>query len=110
MKNINIAKEFSETPLGRFADDSLYNGTTFRESFLRPALDANSKVAVVIDGVEGYGSSFLEEAFGGLVRKGYYTSGQLAEKLEIRFEDVDFSVYRDLIWKYINEAKMESKS
>ena len=28
-------------------------------------------VTIELDGVRGFGSSFLEEAFGGLVRKGY---------------------------------------
>jgi len=28
-------------------------------------------VVIDLDGVRGYGSSFLEEAFGGLVRKGF---------------------------------------
>ena len=107
MKTIRIAKDYSDTPLGRFPDDGEFNGSRFREEFLRPALDANDKVAIDIEGVEGYGSSFLEEAFGGLVRKGYFSAADLNRKLEIVYNDKDFKIYRDLIWRYIKEAKRE---
>jgi hypothetical protein len=107
MKTIRIATEYSDTPLGRFPADGDFNGTKFREEFLRPALQSESKVIVVIDDVEGYGSSFLEEAFGGLVRKGYFSAHQLMDKLKIDYKDPDFKLYGDLIWRYIKDAKME---
>ena len=34
-----------------------------------PALQNSDKVEVIFDGVAGFGYSFLEEAFGGLVQK-----------------------------------------
>ena len=104
MKRIKIAEEYSDTPLGRYADDSDFNGERFREDFLRPALSGTETVTVDIDGAEGYGSSFLEEAFGGLVRKGYFSSADLHSRLRIDCADPDFILYRDLIWKYIDEA------
>lgn len=107
MKRIKIATDYSDTPVGRFPEDGEYNGTRFREEFLRPALSEEDKVRVDIDGVEGYGSSFLEEAFGGLVRKGYFTVPELRKRLEIAYEDQDFRMYHDLVWKYIQEAKSE---
>ena len=58
-----------------------------------------------IDGTEGYGSSFLEEAFGGLVRKGYCTAAELHDRLKIETADPAFKVYSTLIWKYIDEAE-----
>src|SRR4051812_14200605 len=106
MKKIKIATDYSDTPVGRFPQDGEFNGTKFREDFLRPALE-NDKVEVEIDGVEGYGSSFLEEAFGGLVRQGYYTAADLKKKLLISFKDRAFKMYHDVIWKYIQEAKPE---
>jgi hypothetical protein len=109
MKRIKIATDYSDTPLGRAPEDGQFSGTRFREELLRPALDANDKVEVDIDDVEGYGSSFLEEAFGGLVRKGYFTQDQLKNKLQITFKDRDFEVYRTLIWKYIREARREAR-
>lgn len=67
-KTINIARDFSRYPAGRFPSDGPFNGQLFRENFLKPALHENDVIAVELDGTRGYGSSFLEEAFGGLVR------------------------------------------
>ena len=70
-KKLNIATDFSKYPGGRFVDDGPFSGQLFREDFLAPLLVANEKIEINMDGVRGYGSSFLEEAFGGLVRKGF---------------------------------------
>lgn len=70
MKTISIAKDFSVYPGGRTPEDGPYSGKEFREKLLLPIFNSNEKVAVEFDGVRGYGSSFLEEAFGGLVRRG----------------------------------------
>jgi hypothetical protein len=105
MKRIDIAKDFSDTPLGRYPTDSPVSGERFREELLCPALKDNDPVTVVIDGAEGYGSSFLDEAFGGLVRKGYYSADRLEQLLKIEYNDPDYAIYRDLIWKYIKEAR-----
>ena len=66
---IVIADDFSPYPAGRFPEDGRFNGTTFRRDYLAPALRQGDTVEVVFDGVAGFGSSFLEEAFGGLVRE-----------------------------------------
>ena len=67
-QTINIARDYSSLPGGRYRDDGPGNGTAFREDFLVPALKKGGAVRVVLDGAAGYPSSFLEEAFGGLVR------------------------------------------
>ena len=67
-KRIAIAEAFSPYPAGRYLEDGKYNGTAFRREHLVPALREFDIVDVVFDGVAGFGSSFLEEAFGGLVR------------------------------------------
>jgi len=110
MKSIKISTDFSDVPLGRYSTDSDYSGERFREDFLRPALNSDEKVSVNIDGAEGYGSSFLEEAFGGLIRKGPFTREQLKKCLIIVNNDASFRIYRDLIWKYIDEAKPDRKN
>lgn len=110
MKTIKISTEYSETPLGRYPEDGDYNGARFRDDYLRAALEKEDKVVVDIDDVEGYGSSFLEEAFGGLVRKGYFTATDLKRKLEIRYLHSEFRIYGELIWKYIKEAKVDKKN
>jgi STAS-like domain of unknown function (DUF4325) len=70
-KIIKVAEEFSRYPAGRYKADGPFSGEKFREEYLRPILEANTTATIELDGVRGYGSSFLEEAFGGLVRIGY---------------------------------------
>lgn len=74
---INIAEQFTRFPAGRYRSDGRYSGERFREDFLAPALRQHAKVAVQLDGTMGYGSSFLEEAFGGLVRAGFESEALL---------------------------------
>ena len=71
MKRIELAKDFSRYPAGRYNEDGPYSGQAFREKFLEPNIDSEETITIVLDGARGYGSSFLEEAFGGLVRKGF---------------------------------------
>jgi hypothetical protein len=69
---INIAKDFARYPFGRYRTDGPYSGQRFREDFLAPALRRDTaEITVVLDGAIGMGSSFLEEAFGGLIRDGF---------------------------------------
>ena len=107
MRKISIAKDFSDTPVGRYPSDGKYNGESFREDYLVPALRAEDRVTVNIDDAEGYGSSFLDEAFGGLIRKGHFTVAQIEAKLTIECLNPDYDMFKRLIWKYIKEAKRE---
>jgi len=109
MKTISIGKDYSDTPLGRYEGDGPFNGTRFREEFLRPALESGEAVHVKIDDTEGYGSSFLDEAFGGLVRFGYFSASELQSKLVIELEDQDYNLYKNLIWRYIDSAQPAPK-
>lgn len=104
MKTIKIATDYSETPLGRYPTDSAVSGQRFREEFLCPGFKESDELTVDIDDVEGYGSSFLDEAFGGLVSKGYFDAKELHRRLTIKCSNPDFEIYRDLIWKYIDAA------
>ena len=99
-----IARDFSSEPFGRYPSDGPFNGEKFREDILRPLLSRYSIVTVDIDGTEGYGSSFLEEAFGGLVRKGYFTAEDLRHHLKISSHAAAFRTYVTSIWKYIDQA------
>lgn len=71
MRRIDIARDFSRYPAGRMKTDGPFSGELFRERFLQPAMEQNEDIELVMDGTRGYGSSFLEEAFGGLVRAGH---------------------------------------
>ena len=73
MITINIANGYTKTPGGRFKSEGDFSGEDFRDSILIPkyleAVKQNQLLCINLDGGYGYGSSFLEEAFGGLVRK-----------------------------------------
>jgi len=98
---INIAKDFSKYPGGRFLADGDFSGTRFRSEVLVPALERYECVRIELDGTLGYGSSFLEEAFGGLVREGGFTASDLRNRLDLNTGDENLSY---TIRRYIDEA------
>ncbi|WP_022963820.1 STAS-like domain-containing protein [Halopseudomonas pelagia] len=91
---VDVGK-FSKTPFGRYEDDGEYNGTKFRELklkdlFLDPGVE---KVIVQLDTVQDgyeYGSSFLEESFGGLVREYKLSADEVFKKLEVKTKYQDY--------------------
>lgn len=102
-KMINIEKDFTWAPAGRYRKHGDYTGQVFRESLLVPALKESNNVTVDLDGVIGYGSSFIEEAFGGLVRVHGYSQEQLKKRLHIK--TVEFPSIKQEIWSYISDAE-----
>ncbi|MCX7091895.1 MAG: STAS-like domain-containing protein [Methylobacter sp.] len=83
---IDIGQDFSRYPAGRYKTDGPFSGEIFRAQFLVPVLDNNEHAIIELDGTAGYGSSFLEEAFGGLVRLGY-SSAQIKTAVTLHSED-----------------------
>lgn len=68
MKTIRV-KEFTEFPGPRYRSLGPFSGEEFREDVLVPAIKAHgTNIEIDLDDTFGYGSSFLEEAFGGLLR------------------------------------------
>lgn len=104
MKTIRVAQDFSRYPAGRFTTDGPFSGEFFRKKFLRPAIEEQDHLVVDLDGARGYGSSFLEEAFGGLVRDGI-SKADLVKKLTIQATNQSL---RKEILEYIEEAKVVS--
>lgn len=84
---LNLAEEFSPFPYGRDKTDGNFCGEIFRDEYLIPAFrkarDANEALEVSLEGVQA-GPSFLEEAFGGMVRQLIRDS--------ISFEDIQKTV------------------
>lgn len=101
VKTINIANEFSKVPYGRYPDDGDYSGERFRNEYLVPSLNDYDKVIIELDGARGYGSSFLDEAFGGLIREKIISKSDLLDKLEIRSK---YESYKLEIDSYISDA------
>ena len=103
-KKIVIARDFSPYPAGRFVTDGRFNGTTFRLNHLMPALRDFNRVEVVFDGVAGFGSSFLEEAFGGLIREEGIDLEELNEKLTLSTTEPDLKDDIELAKEYMKLA------
>ena len=97
-RTISIAKNFSRFPGGRFRTDGPFSGEAFRRKHLVPALRMDTPLSVDLNGTLGYGSSFLEEAFGGLVRVEEFTASRL--RILLRFVSDDPSLVEE-IWSYI---------
>lgn len=103
MSEILKISDWSTVPFGRYDPiDGDFNGEKYRKDYLVPALKKGS-VNVILDGTAGYGSSFLEELFGGLVRHEAFTLKELEAKLTISGSG-KYAVYERQCWNYINAA------
>ena len=98
---IDIAEDFSDTPAGRYVTDGPATGEHFREGLLLEALKKSDLLEISLDGAEGYGSSFLEEAFGGAVRQGYFSAKELHDKIKFITDDPALEME---IWSYIDDV------
>lgn len=98
---ITIAKDFSIYPGARYRADGDYSGQEFFEDILEPkfqSLTENQVLTIDLDGTEGYATSFLDEAFGGLARK--YGKDNVIKKLV--FISLQEPYLIDEIKSYIN--------
>ena len=90
---ISIAQDFSRTPGVRLIQQGGFSGEAFRDEILFPkmleAIQKNQKIVVDLDYTAGYASSFLEEAFGGLVRRGL-SPEEILQHLEIKSDQEPF--------------------
>lgn len=106
---IQIAKEYSAYPAGRDDADGPFNGEKFRKEILLPRYHKASQqgvdLLVSLDGVKSFGSSFLEEAFGGLVRKEKVNKADLKKRLKIFIGRPGNARYQAAIERYIADAK-----
>lgn len=103
MTTIHIASQFSSTPGGRFKRMGPSSGEEFRERLIQ-LLDKNQNVTVILDGAEGYGSSFLEEAFGGLVRSKKFSKEDILKRLHIVAKTPEYKSYEQEAISYIKDA------
>lgn len=104
---IVISRDFSKVPAGRYPSHGPNNGQRFRHEILIPQLKAAESVSVDLDGIEGVGSSFLEEAFGGLVREGF-APAELRKRLVIKSEE-DPTLIQE-IFSYIDDEGKRDRS
>jgi len=102
---IKIAEVFSISPGSRHPDEGDYSGQEFREKILIPmfrkCLNAKQFLTIDLDGTLGYGTSFLEEVFGGLARE--FTVDEVLNHIKIISNEEDYLI--DDIKEYIKDAK-----
>lgn len=107
MISIKISTDYTKKPGGRFVSDGEFSGEDFRTKILLPkyyeALKSNDKLFVDLDDCLGMPTSFLEEAFGGLVR--IEKNRKLLDILEIKSDDRPNLVEK--IQGYIKDAEVE---
>lgn len=101
--NIVIARDFAKSTGGRVPMEGPNSGQEFRDNLLIPALREHpGKIFIDLDGTDGYGSSFLEESFGGLIRKGF-DAEDILQRIKFKSDEDDSYVVE--IIQYINEAQ-----
>jgi hypothetical protein len=111
MTTVRVA-DYAPSPGGRFISDGEYSGEWFRDVILAPALrlaiENDQILDVRLDGTSGYGSSFLEEAFGGLIRHRVASPLAVKKSLNVIAGSPLFAPYKALADKYVASAKPET--
>lgn len=102
-------KDFSPFPGPRKETVGPNSGERFRDEVLYKAITENpgEEIRVILDGTAGYGSSFLEESFGGLVRLGV-SENKMMEVVRNLVSKEDPSLIEEIA-EYVNEALEEIK-
>jgi hypothetical protein len=103
----SIAEQFGKYAGPRYKKQGPHSGESLRGVLVK-FLDANTGVVtIVLDGTRGMGSSFLDEAFGGLVRKEGKSRNDLMRRL--RFQSRIDPSYIETILDSIERAVPEGQ-
>lgn len=100
---VSVAKQFTKLPGLRYIRLGSFSGEEFRKKFLIEPLRQGNAVTVELDGVRGYGSSFLEEAFGGTVRELDLDTEDALQRLKVETSVESWKLDVD---EYIRTAKL----
>ena len=106
LKIFKVSTEWSNTPGGRYKIEGKYSGEEFRDDILEPLYtDSRKEKSILVldmNGSYGYADCWLEEVFGGLVRK--YKEEGIFKTTKINFISDEDPSLLDKIAKYIIEA------
>jgi hypothetical protein len=109
MLKLNIAKDFSTTPGSRRKTESVFSGEKLRVEVLVPlvtkAKSEDSQIEINLDGTAGYGTSFLEEAFGGLIRENRFDYNDLSKRIHFISTEEEYLI-TDIL-QYMKDASDE---
>lgn len=90
-----------DMPMGRYRSQGDSSGEAFRDDVLIPAFEVYEWVYLHLDNGLGYGSSFLEEVFGGLVRNTKMTLDEMRHRFSISCHEDPRLV--DICWGFITD-------
>jgi hypothetical protein len=105
-----IARDFSPTPGPRYIHEGINSGELLRTSkffdLFSNAIKENKKVIIDLDGTAGYGTSFLEEIFGGLIREQHLDYNEIIKRLTIISTEEPY--LKDDIFHYLSDAHQKA--
>lgn len=101
----SVARDFSAFPGPRRSVQGPFSGEALRRLLARRLRAHTGRMVINLDGTRGYGSSFLDEAFGGLVRSERFPKSEILSRLQF-ISRLD-PTYVDEILESINKAKPE---
>jgi hypothetical protein len=109
---LHISKDFSKTPGPRYISEGMYSGEHFRDSCLydkvKQAIEEGTILKVYLDNTLGYATSFLEEAFGGLIIERDLNYYDIRKVLKIVSTEEEYLI--DDIKKYLSDAHCEKSN
>ncbi|MBP9993478.1 MAG: STAS-like domain-containing protein [bacterium] len=104
--NYVIATQFSRTPSARIESEGKFPGEKLREiitPMLKACIQKKEEFWIDLDGTAGYGTSFLEEVFGGLIRVEHIDYKDLRDWLKIKSDEEEELI--EECWSYIEDAE-----
>jgi len=108
--SLRVAQEFSITPGARYEFEGKFPGEDFRDNHLYPklvkAIESDKVLVVDLDGTAGYGTSFLEESFGGLIRERGLSLEEINSHMNLISKEEPYLI--EDINEYLQEAAMEA--
>jgi hypothetical protein len=98
--SLKISSDFSKYPGGRLKIHGPFSGEQLREDHLMPLLDKCDVVIIDLSDTRGYGSSFLDEAFGELGKR----LGLAESERRLKFLSDDDPLLIEIVWEKIRKA------
>lgn len=106
-KNYSIAKEYSRNPGARYIKQGAHSGEDFRKTVLEPFFSQKKDgdiLEIDLNDLNGYPSSFFEEAFGGIAR--IYKQDEVLASL--KFNCDDNPLFIDDLISYIKQERAKA--
>lgn len=101
-----VSSDFSTTPGPRYDSEGSYSGELFREEalvpYLKSAIESQQSFIVDLDGTAGYGTSFIDEAFGGLIRENNFKYEDISKFILLKSDEEPY--LKEDIKSYLKSA------